>query len=467
MKKEENRVDTLTQNEILQHLLRDVEQEDFKGEVYGEKTKDNIKLQKKHYLVIAIEKLIELSKRKGWQLCVNSGKIFVYNGKYWNEIEKETFRIFLGKVAQLMGVDKYDAKHWRFREDLYKQFFEDAHLPKPERVNDTTLMNLPNGTLEITEKGIANLRKHNPEDFLTYILPFEYNPKAERPIWNNFLNKVLPDTTKQKVLAEYIAYLFVNTLKLEKVLLLYGEGANGKSVFFEVINALLGSENITSYSLESLTDQNGYYRAAIAGKLLNYASEISNRVNPTIFKQMASGEPIEGRQPYGEPLKIDNYAKLMFNGNELLHTTETTHAFFRRFLIIHFDQIIPEKEQDKELSKKIIKNELSGVLNWVLEGLQRLLKQKDFTYSEAIESTLNAYKNEADEVRRFVEDGGYIKSEDAYIWLKELYQDFRTFCHSEGYIRIISKTKFNKRLGNIGFESIKGNQGIKVLIKKN
>lgn len=454
-----------SQYEILKKILKDVKKEDFKVEVYGDNAKDNLKLQKKHYLIIVVEKIIELSKSKGWQLCVNSGKIFIYNGKYWKDLERDTFQAFLGEVAQLMGVDKFDAMHWRFREDLYKQFFANAHLPKPNRGNNSTLMNFHNGTLEITEEGVV-LRKHNSEDFLTYVLPFKYDPKAERPLWNNFLNKVLPDVTKQRVLAEYIAYLFVNTLKLEKVLLLFGEGANGKSVFYEVINSLLGSENITNYSLESLTDNTGYYRAAIAGKLLNYASEISTRVNPTIFKQMASGETIEGRQPYGEPLKIEDYAKLIFNCNALPRATETTHAFFRRFLIIDFDQTISEKEQDKQLSKKIIDSELSGVLNWVLEGLQLLLRQGGFTYSKAIEITLNTYKNDADDVRRFLNDEGYIKSENRFVWLGDLYKFFRVFCHNEGYVNIISKQTFSKRIKNIGITTKKGNEGMKVLIEK-
>ena len=154
-------------------------------------------------------------------------------------------------------------------------------------------------------------------------------------------------------------------------MLLYGTGANGKSVFFEVVNALLGSNNVSSYSLQSLTNENGYYRAMIANKLVNYASEINGKLETAIFKQLVSGEPVEARLPYGEPMTITNYAKLIFNCNELPKDVEQSNAYFRRFLIIPFDTTIPEQQQDKELSKKIISSELSGVFNWVLQGLNR------------------------------------------------------------------------------------------------
>ena len=157
---------------------------------------------------------------------------------------------------------------------------------------------------------------------------------------------------------------------------MYGTGANGKSVFFEVVQALLGSDNVSSYSLQSLTNDNGYFRAKLANKLVNYASEINGNLETSIFKQMVSGEPVEARLPYGQPFTLTQYAKLIFNCNELPKDVEHTNAYFRRFLIVPFDVTIPPDEQDKTLHTKIIDNELSGVFNWVLEGLDRLLKQK-------------------------------------------------------------------------------------------
>lgn len=151
-------------------------------------------------------------------------------------------------------------------------------------------------------------------------------------------------------------------------MLLYGTGANGKSVFYEVVKNLLGEINISAHSLQSLTDNTGYYRAMIANKLVNYASEINGKLETSVFKQLVSGEPVEARLPYGKPFTITKYAKLIFNCNGLPRDVEQTEAYFRRFLSVPFEVTIPEAEQDKQLAQKIVSSELSGVFNWVLES---------------------------------------------------------------------------------------------------
>lgn len=103
------------------------------------------------------------------------------------------------------------------------------------------------------------------------------------------------------MLAEFIAYS-LTSLKLEKVLLLLGSGANGKSVIFEIVQALLGEDNVSNSSLLQLREP--HYRAMLANKLLNYASEISTRLDADIFKKLASGEPCEARLPYEKPFML-------------------------------------------------------------------------------------------------------------------------------------------------------------------
>ncbi len=362
-------------------LLKGLEHTESEDKLYNDLAKkiQKFKLSKNHYLILCIEKLLEIANANKWDLCKNEAFIFLYNGFYWNEIGKELLQSFLGKTALKMGVEKFKAKIFTFQDELFKQFMIEAYLPKPEPKPNSVLINLQNGTFEITPTK-RGLRNFDSKDFITHQLPFEYDPEATAPQWQKFLDEVLPDKDKQKVFAEYLGYIFIkpSVLKLEKMLILYGTGANGKSVCFEVLNALLGNENVSNYSLQSLTDVNGYYRAKIANKLVNYASEINGKLETDVFKQMASGEPIEARLPYGNPMILKEYAKLIFNCNELPKDVEHTTAYFRRFLIIGFDVTIPEDKQDKQLPQKIIQNELSGVFNWILQGLDRILEQKNF-----------------------------------------------------------------------------------------
>lgn len=454
---------TMKHSSILTNLLDQIQPIDFRQLVSFEDEKGNLK--KKHYLVSSIEQVLAIAKQNKWGLCRKNDFVYVYNGAYWDLIDALQLQAFLGNAVEKMGVDKFDAKYYSYKESLFKQFLASAYLPSPEKLNDEVCINLKNGTFVISPKG-QRLKAHDSKDFLTYQLPFNYAPTANAPLFSAYLNKVLPEIDKQKILAEYLGYIFIPTsyLKMEKALLLYGGGANGKSVFFEIVNALLGSQNVVNYSLQSLTGESPYCRANLANKLVNYASEINGKLESSFFKQLVSGEPIEARLPYGEPFMLINYAKLIFNCNELPKDVEQSHAYFRRFLIVPFDVTIPESEQDKDLATKIISNEMSGVFNWLLDGLQRLLKQKKFTHCEAVTKAVENYKLQSNTVSLFLQEMGYVKSASEYVSLKQLYIDYRIFCYAGGY-NPVNKSNFISRLKNDGIPTGQKNTGNVVYVE--
>jgi putative DNA primase/helicase len=206
---------------------------------------------------------------------------------------------------------------------------------------------------------------------------------------------VLPDQESQRVLAEFMGYVFTRNMKLEKVLFLYGSGRNGKSVLLDIIKAMVGVENISHFSLHSLTDDTGYYRAKLVNKLINWAPEIGGWLQSERFKQLASGEPTEARLPYKEPFQLVNICKFAFNTNILPVDVEHTTAYFERFLIIPFDKYIPPEQRDPKLAEKIIKIELPGVFNWILDGLKRLVINGRFSQCRASDRILADYRKKA------------------------------------------------------------------------
>lgn len=441
---------------LLDKLLEQIEKVDFRDR--AGLTAEDEKLGRKHFLVCAVEEVLAKARANHWDLCKNAAFIYVYNGAFWETVEKEELQTFLGEAAERMGVDKFEARHYVFMGQLVQQFHAKGHLPTPEPSAEVVLVNLRNGTFEIGPRG-HRLRPASPADFLTYQLPFDFDPEATAPRFQAYLDKVQPDKDRQKILAESVAHVFINTatLKLEKVPLLYGTGANGKSVFFDVVNALLGGDaNVSSYTLQQLTDESGYFRAKLANKLVNYASEINGKMDAAYFKSLASGEPVSARLPYGEPFTVTRYAKLMFNCNELPREVEQTDAFFRRFLLIPFEVTIPDAEQDRELSGKVIGSELSGVFNWVLDGLQRLLRQKRFTQSKAVDDALTQYRTRSDSVRSYLEEHGLQPSADAHKPLKDIYTAYTVHCKESGSHPCALRT-FAERMRNTGYTITRSN----------
>lgn len=419
--------------------LSDEERKNFIKEI------DSYKLTRSHFVIIVIEEMLKIAKKNDWNMCEKDGEIYLFNGQYWKILSEQEFRFFLGNVSLKFGVQKFTGKYHRFKDDLVKQFIDESFLKPPKIDKKKVLINLRNGTYEISPTG-QNLREFRSEDFLTYQLPFEYDPEAKCPLFKKYLNEVLPDQQRQTVLAEYLGYVFIKngTLKIEKSLMCYGTGRNGKSVIFEIVKALLGSENVSSYSLEDLT-KNKNSRAGIINKLVNYSGEISGRIDAGEFKTLSSGEPTSVKILYKDEFVAEQYAKLIFNANKLPVDVEHTDGFFERFLIIHFDQYIPEDKRDGELHLKIIDKELAGVFNWILDGLKRLLKNKKLSRCDSANNMLNEFRKESDSVKMFIEEFEFEKNGEEYTTIKSMYDNYKNYCIENGFTKV-NVTNFMKRL---------------------
>lgn len=451
-------------NTVLSKLLGEIKPINFQAEA---DIPDGGEIKRNHYVIISVGKILQTAESKGWFLSYTNGSVYCYNGAYWKEVNVGTFKTFIGDAAEKLGVPKFTVNYHATQLDLLKQFQAKAFFEKPQSNGKDIVINLLNGSFEVTPHSIK-LKPFDRKDFLTYQLDFNYDPKASCPFFYRYLNRSLPDKESQKVLAEFIGSVFIknSSLKLEKVLILWGGGANGKSLFSEIIMALLGRQNVSSYTLQSLTNENGYHRANIADKLLNYCSELTSEMNEGLFKQLASGEPVEARLPYKEPVIITDYAKLVFNANELLAFKEYSEAVFRRLLLIGFNVTIPEDERDPALANKIISTELPGVFNWVLEGLSRLLEHKRFSTSKSSSELLEEYKKESDTVALYITDRNYTHAIDEEISLKVLFNDYCSFC-KECLYKPIPMKKFSARLRKYNYTLEKKRLGTLVYIKKN
>lgn len=452
----------ITQNS-LNEIITNAKPIDF-AEATGNKDVDKVKGSE--IQVIVIDELISISNKLKFNMCAQYDNFYIFNQYFWDKISEEKLQKFLGEFAEKLGLSEFMAKHYKFKEHLVCQFKSSTVVVEKIIDRSKVLINLRNGTLEVTSSGYE-LREHRAEDFIKYILPFSYDNDAKAPLFRNYLDDVIPELDKQYLLAEYCATAFLpkNSGKIEKVLFLYGDGANGKSVFFDVFTALLGPANITAFSLEELSKENGYNRIEIVDKLMNYGSEIDTKFDFAMFKKLASGEKITVRTIYKAPFQTNEYARLMFNINELPEQVEQTHAFFRRLLIIPFEKEIPYKEQDKILDKKIIVNELAGVFNWVLDGLNRFQTNKGFTECEASNRLIRRYRIDSDTVKLFLEESGYKPDVDSKVTLMQLYSEFKEFCEINGY-RPLGKKKFKVRLLNCNFYDTKTNAGIEIYCRK-
>lgn len=300
---------------------------------------------------------------------------------------------------------------------------------------------------------------------------YNYDPNATCEKWKKFLNEVLPDELVRNSMQEYFGLMFVDRhkYKIEKMMIALGTGSNGKSVVFETISALIGADNISNFEIGDLAKGNSdskYSIATMNGKLINYCSELSKtEFQGARFKGLVSGEPMECRLPYKPPFTAMNIPLMIANANELPATSDHTKGFFRRFFIIPFNVVIPDEKQNQHLHTEL-REELSGILNWVLEGNERILKNGcKISEPESVKNKIRDYEVNSNSILTFLKESPY-RAIPAYkqhrreeISSGDLYKEYREFCYSSGNIAF-SQVKFGEKMAEKGFEKARKSQGV-------
>lgn len=306
-----------------------------------------------------------------------------------------------------------------------------------------------NCVLEIGPDGIKR-HPHSPEHNFIARLDAAYDPDAECPQFEAFLDDVVEDERDKAKLQEFAGYTLHHWgLPYHKALFLVGPTASGKSTFLDTIRRMLGDDATTSLTPQQMTSER-FGGAELFGSWANIRNDIPNTLieNTGMFKELVAGDPIKAEQKYEDPFFFEPTTKHLFSANELPSADTDDDAFFRRILLVAFPSTIPKAERDPHLDDKL-QNELSGVLNWALAGLQRLLRQGRFTGDRPPVQTQNTWEKWGSSVERFaqlcVEEGS------GTLEKKRLYKAYVAFCEDEG-IPAETQHKMTRVLKQEGYE---------------
>ena len=470
---------SIQEQEIFKNILEKIEPIDFLLESTGSIGKDlrnelknttdlrsreilERKIEKlipnnKQKYVIIIRHLLELTEKLGYGMGIYNDDFYYFDGRYWVKKDKNILIAFLGEFAEKAGLEKLEALQFKTKEDLFSQFQVEALIPISKSNSSEIRIPVQNGTL-IFKNGLPELSEFNKDHFLRYILPFEYNPEAKCPMFDTYFNKVLPDKSLQNICFEFIGSVYTS-LNHEKTLFLLGSGANGKSIFYNITSACFGKEKITTIPLEDLCAFQSQSTALLEDTLINFCPDIGDRkFDIGLFKRLVSREKIPVKEVYKKVFEMENYGRLAFNCNSLPKEPENSDAFHRRLLIVRFGVTIPEKERDYDLANKIIKTELSGFFNLVLEGLKRLIEQNGFSNSELLQEELRKYRTDSNSVLSFLDEERYHIHPTSKIAIDTFYQIYKEYCVRNGFHSFGIK-KLNTQLRNAGFKIERSTNG--------
>ncbi|KAB2929146.1 MAG: hypothetical protein F9K24_20695 [Leptonema illini] len=324
------------------------------------------------------------------------------------------------------------------------------------------LLNFRNGVLDLETH---EFREHDRIEYHTKQCPFDYDPGEIYPHrWRNFLSEIFADTTNP---AKMIAYLremigitLTGTTPVQAFWFCYGKGANGKSVFLQTIQSILGSYADTTPT-ETLmhSDRTSIPNdvARLQGLRMVAASEIEDgrRWNESRIKDLTGGDTITARFLHKEFFTFKPEFKLWIAGNHKPGLRGTDHGIQRRVKLIPFTSTIPqEKRIPFEEMKASLLAEASGIINWALEGL-KLFREDGYWEPEDVSAATREYFSENDLIGQFLDEACELdKSGIARITKKELYAHFSTYSEENG-LRPMSNVKFSLLISERGFDESK------------
>lgn len=373
------------------------------------------------------------------------------DGENHAEIADEVIKLYEERVSKLAFHDddfwNWTGTHWMKLDpsELWRLVAKNfGHLPAAKKANDhrgilevmrKCLPSFKDASGEASGVNFANgfltkelkLLPHAPEQGMTYVLEFSYMPEeaGKSAMFFQYLQDSWGHqedyTAKKQMIREAMAAtLFGMAPSFQKVFLLKGTGDTGKSVLLEIIETLVPEEAKASVPPDRWHER--FLMAEIAGKLLNRCGELKDRhkIEGATFKEMVTGGEQTGEHKNQNPFRFRPRCAHWFASNFYPKTTDGSHGFNRRWMILGFDKIVGEDKKIIDLGQKIAYEEVEGIVAWVVQCLPELIKRQKYTTCPSSDLMNMEMSLENSPTRQFLRDRISFK-EGKHTLTKELY----------------------------------------------
>lgn len=290
-----------------------------------------------------------------------------------------------------------------------------------------------NGTLNL---GTLQLEEHSSSHMLLNRIPHNFDADATCPQFLAFLMTTFSGDADQaqkiKLLQEWFGYLLIADTRLQKMLILQGEGANGKSIVMELAKNMVGASNTTAASLQRF--RMAHVRAELEGKLLNQSADLPKHgsVADGDLKAIVGGDTIEVSKKHKPSHSIRPYARLMVATNHLPSSRDDSEGYFRRIMILTFNNMVPPEQRDARLLERL-SSEISGIVTWAIQGLVEVLQRGAFALPASSMEVAQGYRSEVSPVVMFSEECLSRSDDRSGFAAKDLFIAFRTWCKERGF----------------------------------
>ncbi|MBI1292826.1 hypothetical protein GC173_16550 [bacterium] len=315
----------------------------------------------------------------------------------------------------------------------------------------------------------GELRSHSPEARITRWVAIHYDPATTCPRWERFLFEVFAgDTCMIAHIQRVIGYGLTGCVTEQVFWVLWGSGANGKSIIAEVLRLLFGDYYhradpqlfVSSFSSSRPGDASPHFAGLKAARLVIASETPPNaRLAETSLKELTGGDAVTGRFLYCDPFTFQPSHKLILLTNHRPRVSQD-RAVWRRMRLVPFAVTFPPESQDKGLLEKL-RAELPGILAWAVKGAIAWAAN-GLQEPPSVQAATKEYRTSEDVVGRFVEECCTLEK-GAVTHYGELYRAFEAWCRENGEPEYGSP-RFSSELDSRGIESRKGGKGVRCRI---
>jgi len=406
--------------------------------------------------------------------CLRWKKWLIFDGKRWKPDEGENLVRMARDVARSIDREaadttdtaaKRDISNWARRSQsagrisAMLRFARSDLVIEPDALDsDIWLLNCQNGTIDLRTR---ELREHRREDYITKLCPYPYDPDAEAPTFERFLNEIF-DGTQEIIgfLRRYAGSSASGSIKDRAFIILWGAGKNGKTTLLELLRTALGDyAKDTPIATFMQKDYEGVGNdvAALKGSRFVTASESEKGKKLAVakIKKLVGSDTVSARFLYREFFEFKPQMKLWIATNHKPVIEETADAIWDRVHLVPFRVRFDGDKADEDLGEKL-RTEAAGVLAWIVRGC--LEWQRDgLNPPPKVLAATKQYKDESNPLRMFFEDRCVLHPE-AEAAASELHRAYARWAIAWGEEAMKTKA-FQSELRDQGFESFRYTSG--------
>ncbi len=370
-----------------------------------------------------LAKLILNGDDNHYLVIFDNQEILWFNGSYYEQGGEKHIEQRINYYLDEQMCSRYKSEVLTFIKT--KEMIKRDELEPP-----THLINLKNGVFNIDTK---ELLQHDPQYKFLNEIPIVWDPNAKIDKIQTFLDETL-DSNDVPLMQEFFGDCLQRSYSFKRAIMCVGERDTGKSQLLRLLDLFLGKDNTSNVNLWDLcTDR--FSSIELYHKLANTCSELNPGEITYIdkFLSLTGNDWQSGQKKHQDRFKFVNYAKIIFACNQIPDTKNKNDAFYVRWIVIVFSNQIQTDKQIEDYYKVIATDEeLSGLLNWSLEGLYRLKANHGYSEHKTLAQVKDLMQKGTNPIREFV-DQYVVGDPESSTSRENLYLSYVDYCKSMGY----------------------------------